>query len=153
MNNFSNVTIRNGTVANNGYGILFFSGANSINHLVEDVLVTRCLLTSIRFVGASSGTIVRRNVVSQNGGSTVAGASSIAIATAGGVRIERNTITDVNLANTAGRVGISGVPGDFMIRNTVTNSVNGINAGKYQRNLFINCTTPLANGFDAGGNN
>ena len=158
VGNVSSVTIRNGTVANNGNAIVFFPGTNSINHLVEDVNVTRCLRQGIFFQSSSSGSIVRRNVITQTGGYTGStNAEAFAIALAGGVRAEKNVIVDVTARGTGGAYGISGSGGDFMIANTVSNGSGGsvavgVVGGKYQRNLILNFGTPFANGTDAGGN-
>ena len=157
--NVSNVTIRNGTVANNAYGIYFAGGANSINHLVEKVNVTRCYLAGIYFlaIGASSGSIVRENTVSQTGNSTLNGSpqSAFGIYTGGGVRIEDNTITDVSSTGTSG-VTISGIDAtstDVVIGNTISNSTgNGVHLGKCQNNLTNNCGMPFLGTTDAGGN-
>ena len=151
----SNVTIRNGTVANNGVGIAFTgSSTNSINHLVESVNFTRCYLAGVSFGGASPGSIVRNNTFSQIGGSTAAANSDAsAILTLGGVRAERNSVATVTVTGSGISYGINAATSDFLIGNTISNSQVGIAGGKYLNNLTSGCTTPFSGGVNAVGNN
>ena len=154
MGNVSNVTIMNGTVANNGYGIFFNAGANSINQLVDSVNVTRCYRAGIYFAGATAGSIVRGNTVSQTGG--VGGSADVrayGIFTLGGVLIDSNTVSRVTGTNLGGSFGISADNGSFVVRNTVSTAGLGFFGGKYQDNLTLNCTTTFSGGTDATGNN
>ena len=157
VSNVSNVTIQNGTIANNGFGIVFALGSGGINHLVQDLVITRCLISGISFNSASSGSLVRRNVISQIGGYTASTNSNAqGIFTKGGVRMDDNVITDVAGTGTGAATGIFGAAGDFMIANTIYNSgttgTAGISGGKYQRNIVTNFNTGVTGGTDAGGN-
>ena len=99
---------------------------------------------------------MRRNVVSQNGGSTARGRPLHRHVSPG--RHPRREEHHHRRDRARGRrrhvqAGISCTAGNFLIGNTVTNAPIGINGGKYQNNLFINCATPFTGGFNAGGNN
>ena len=158
VNNFSNVTIRNGTVANNGFGIFFVNGTNSINHLVEKLNVTRCYRAGVFFAGNTDSSIIRNNTFSQIGGATPIGGgvnnlSSYAIQATDGLRVERNSITGVSVLGNGTAVGIySPVGGTFVIGNAISNSTIGVFQGKYQSNLTFGCSTPFQAGTDAGRN-
>ena len=153
VNDVSNVTIRNGTVANQGYGIRYVgTAANSINHLVENLNVTRCYISGIYMGASSAGTILRDNTFSQIGGATV-NAPTSAISTAGGVRIEDNAVTSVVSAPAFNAIGISLGAGDFAIGNTVAGCTFGIVGGKYLNNLTLNCGNAFFGGTNAIGNN
>ena len=157
VENVSNVTIRNGTLANDGYGIALKGGSNALNYLVENVNFTRCYFSGVFFFTASPGSVVRRCSFSQIGGTAYTGSSPIAIRTAGGVRVENNAITNVT-ASSAGNtgVGIKGDGADLAIGNTIYNVSSGIimsAQGKYLDNLTSICTTPFTGGVNATGNN
>ena len=153
----SNVTIRNGTIANNGYGIVVNStSTNGINHLYENLNITRCLSVGIIFTGDTASTIVRSNTISQIGGFSGQASNGAGIACLAGVRIENNFVNSVAGASVgSGNVGtgIGTGPGSFTIGNTITNCNNGIVGGKYKDNLTFGCTTPFSGGTDATGNN
>ena len=152
VGNVSNVKIRNGTVANNGFGIYFFPGANSINHLVENVNITRCLFGGVFFAANTASSIVRNCTISQIAGNTEgAGRVIVGISCGTGVRIENNFVDTVT-GGTDNR-GINQSVGSFAIGNTVVGSTIGVFGGKYQNNLTANCTTPFSSGIDAGLNN
>ena len=152
----SNVIIRNGTVANNGYGILYTGGVtNCINHLVEKVNLTRCYLAGISFTNASPGTVIRSCTLSQMGNSTFAvNQDAAGINAAGGVRIARNVVSGVTATGSGHSFGIYSRAGtDFAVGNVVSNSFYGVFGGKYLDNLTNGCTAPFTGGTNATGNN
>ena len=79
--------------------------------------------------------------------------SPTAIYTAGGVRIENNSIANVTPSGSGSSYGISVGTGSFVISNTVSNCGVGISGGKYLNNLTSGCTTPFQGGTNAIGNN
>ena len=157
VGNVSNVTIRNGTVANNAYGILF-SGTlpNSINHRVENVNATRCYVSGIYVPNPTSGTVLRQNSVSQTGGAITPGGDAMdayAIYCNGGVRVEANSITDVASPGAFLVSGIDAAPDAFIIGNTISKSGGfGVRFGKCQNNLTNACMTPFNSTINGGGN-
>ncbi len=153
-NGGSNIVIRNGTLANMGYGISFDgSSTNNINHLAEFLNFTRCYIYGVYFASDSAGSQIRDSVYSQIG-NTSTNTNAAAIYTFDGVRVERCVIAGVTAATvgTSSR-GIDGGGGSFYINNTISNCTTGILRGKYRDNLTSNCTTPFSSGVDAGGNN
>ena len=158
VGNVGNVTIRNGTVANNCYGIRF-TGAlpTSINHLVENVNITHCLLYGFYFNSSSAGSIIRTNTISQIGGYTGSSLSALGVYCFAGVSIENNFINSVTGGtfggNTGDGYGIDQDGGSFAIGNKITNCTYGVKYGKYKDNLTDNVTTPFSGGIDVGGNN
>ena len=149
----SNVTIRNGTVANNGYGIFFTNNANNLNHLIENVNVTRCYIGGIYVASVSPGTVIRQNTISQTGNATGGSGFCYGIYTFGGVRIENNVIATVTATASGTSYGINSDTGSFSIGNTISNALVGIKYSKYQNNLTEGCATPFQFGTDAGNNN
>ncbi len=155
----SNVTVRNGTLANNAYGVRFTGGAtNGINYRVENVVFTRLYLEGILAnVANSSASLVRNCFFSQIGGSTTASnGKAAAICCSGGWRIDGCVITNVFKTPAQGSglgYGIDGLSGSFYIGNTVSTCDVGLQFGKYQNNLTSGCATPFQLGTDAGGNN
>ena len=152
----ANVTIRNGLIAGDAYGINFSSGnlANSRNYLVDTVTITHCYLEGIHFNESAAGSQVKNCSFSLIGNSTITGSvSPAAIYSNGGVRIENNNIGSVTATGTGKSYGINGYTGDFMIGNTISGCYYGISDGKYANNLFYDVTSTVTNGTDAGGNN
>ena len=153
VGNVSNVTVRNGTVANNGYGIFFASGVNNLNQLVENVNATRCYVGGIYVASISPGTVIRQNTISQIGSASGGSGFCYGIYTFGGVRIENNVIVSVTATGSGTSYGINSDTGSFTVGNTISNALVGIKYSKYQNNLTEGCATPFQFGTDAGGNN
>ena len=160
VNDVSNVTIRNGTVANGAYGIRFSGNANSLNYLIESVNLTRCYIYGVQFVNPAPGSLVLGNSFSQIGGSTTAANVTVAAirTKGGGIRIENNTISSVTPTGTADGYGIECLSADFTIGNSISNATYAIymyTGGKNLNNLTSNCSsTPfLGGGTNATGNN
>ena len=161
VGNVTNVTVRNGTLANTGYGIRIAGGnGTSINHLFENLNITRCFFDGIRFgAGTSAGTVVRGNVITQIGQNPnfdFGGVDARAIAGGGGARIEDNVVDTVVAFSGGISYGIRAAPGDLCIGNTVSNCQTGIQAlgsAKYLDNLTFGCATPFSGGTNATGNN
>ncbi len=155
----SNVTVRNGTLANNAYGIRFTGGAtNGINYRVENVVFTRLYLDGILTTAVNtSASLIRNCFFSQIGGSTTANnGKAAAICCSGGWRIDGCVITNVFKTPAQGSglgYGIDGLAGSFYIGNTISTCDVGLQFGKYQNNLTSGCATPFQLGTDAGGNN
>ena len=158
VGNYANVTIENGTVAGNTYGIFFAATtiAASRNYLVDSVVVTRCYDAGVWFdsdIGAT-GSVVRRCSFSTIGNSTYGSVNNpSAIYTYGGVRIENNTIGGITATGSGASYGINAASGDYAIGNTITGCTYGIFNGKYLNNLTYGCTTPFLDGVNATGNN
>lgn len=152
--NAGNISVKNGTVSNMGYGIgMFGTTANNISQSIERVNFIRCYVYGIYISTASSGTRISSCAFSQMG-KTSSGLTPIAIHDSGGIRVENCTIGDVT-ATVSPFIsqGISGALGSFYINNTISNCTTGIFSGKYKDNSFYNCTTTVISGADAGGNN
>ena len=154
VNNVANVTIRNGLLANEGFGIVFYGGNNARNYKVEDMTISRCYVTGVYFGSAAPGSLVRNNAFSNIGGYTGNPDSSTdAILAQGGTRLENNTIATVTATGTGTGYGILASGTDFALGNTISNCKVGISGGKYLNNLTANCTTPFNGGTNATGNN
>ena len=153
--NVANVSIRNGLVSNDGYGIYFNGDTNARNYTVENLTISRCYLDGLIFFNAAPGSLVRTNSFSNLGNSTAsASVASEAIYTSGGVRVESNSVATVTATGDGqASTGIDAIDSDFIVRNTISNCTVGITGGKYQDNLTSGCTTPFTGGTDAGGNN
>ena len=151
--NVGNVTIRNGTVANQGYGIYFVGGANAINYLLENLNVTHCYIAGVNFNGVTVGSIVRSCSVSQIGdaNSSSPSGNTFGLRDVGGVRIQGNTIGNVNgRGNNYGIYSFSFTT--VTIDNVITNCATGIGGTTYKNNVTSGCTAPFSGGLDAGGN-
>ena len=157
VSNVSNVTIRNGTVANSGFGVTFLGGSNALNYLVENVNCTRCYFKGVRMYSAAPGSVVRRCRFSQIGGTTAYDISPIAISTSGGVRIVNNAISTVTPSSSGSTgCGIVSEGADLATGNTIYNAGIGIAmtaVGKFLDNLTSSCATPFSGGVNAIGNN
>ena len=149
-----NVTIRDGLVAGDAYGIYFSAttATNSRNYVVESVTVTRCYYCGIYVRSAAPGSQINTCAFSFIGNSALA-SNPVAIWTHVGVRVERNNIGDVTGPGGAASVGISATHGDFIISNTISNCTYGSLSGKCSNNLTYNVGTPFFGIIDAGGNN
>ena len=154
VSDVGNVTIRNGTVANNAYGISFGGSGNARNYLVENVNFTNTYQFGLNFASNAPGSIARNNSISEIGGTTAGANFNVyGIRSNGGVRIENNTINEVTATGTGISYGIFAATGDFSIGNTISSCAVGINAGKYKDNLTSGCATAFQNGAAVGFNN
>lgn len=150
----ANVSIRNGLVANDGFGIAFSGGSNSRNYSVENVTISRCYIDGVRFNGTAPGSIVRTCSFSNLGNSTYQSTlSPDAVHSFGGVYIQDNSIANVTPTGNVLSFGLNMGTGDFAVGNTISNCSVGILSGKYLNNLTSGCTTPFSGGINASGNN
>ena len=152
-----NVTIRNGTISGNVFGILIssVSAADSRNYHFDSLVVTRCYECGIYFGGGvpAPGSVVRNCSFTAIGNYTYApNESAAAIQSGGGVRTEKNTIGDVTATGSGTSYGIFAAAGDFEIGNTITGCYYAISGGNNLNNLTSGCTMPFIGGTNATGN-
>ena len=144
--NKKNVIIRNGMIRGAYKGVEML-GASSVGALVERLVVDLSRYRGIEVDGA--GAVVRDNVVSNTGGSTVSTPATGILVVSGTAVVERNV---VSVADT----GID-IAGEALVAfNRILTATAGISfsgSGKYANNLTAACTTPFTGGTDAGGNN
>lgn len=153
IGNYANVTVRNGLIANEEYGILVTGGSNARNYVFENLAISRCYFTAIIVFADAPGTLIRNNIVSNIGGAS-GGGSAIGIFSGVGARFENNTVTNSSTSlGGSSSVGIETDTGSFLIGNTITNFTTGISGGKYLNNLTSGCNTPFTGGVNATGNN
>ena len=147
----ANVTIRNGTVANNGFGISF-TASSSIDQPPESRTCESPAATCPASASTPlpAGSLVRDNVITEIGGTTN-GLNQNGIITGGGVRIENNIIRMLTVSSTTG-IATSNANDDFVIRNTVSLAGIGIRHGICQNNLTSSCVISFTDAVDAGGN-
>ena len=154
VTNVANVSVRNGLVANEAYGVIFQGGTNSRNYTVENVTVSRCYIDGVRFLGTAPGSIVRTCSFSNLGNSTnQSTVSPDGVHSLGGVRIENNSIATVTPTGNVQSFGLLLGSTDLAIGNTISNTTVGISGGKYLNNLTSGCTVPFQGGTNATGNN
>ncbi len=152
----ANVTIKNGTVANDGFGIDFTGTTDPRNYVVDSVTFTHCYLIGVQFDNPVIGGVVRYSKFSDLGNSTNAYNGAVTgMHTNGGVRIEKNTIDTLTAAQGNSSTGIysNSDNGDFAIGNTIANCDYGIFNCTYLNNLTTNISqTSFAGGTNASGN-
>ncbi len=157
VGNVSNVTIRNGTLTNNCYGIAFNGGASARSYLVENVIILKCYFVGMYFGSLAPGSVVRNNSVSGIGGFTgTTNFNALGIYSIGGVSIENNHFATITGGGTGTSTGIVAGATDFVVGNKISNCTVGITMGggtKFLNNLTANCTTPFSGGTNATGNN
>ena len=158
VGNVANVTIRNGTVAGNAFGIEFAAttAANSRNYLVDTVTVTRCYLCGVYFVNniGAPGSLVRNCLVSLIGNSTAGSIGPVGILPQGGVRVESNNIGSLTATGTGKKsYGILAAATDLCIGNTISSCDVGIQGSKFLNNLTTSVGTAFVGGTNATGNN
>ena len=161
----ANVTIKNGTVSGNAYGIYFAatSAGAGRNELVDSIVATRCYLYGIYFDSAYNGapsSRVRNCVVTNIGGSTsAANVNAVGINTTGSVRVENNTVSGLTSTGDGSTFGIatanpSYALADFAIGNTISGCAYGVYGHSINlNNLTYGCTTAFVSGTNATGNN
>jgi hypothetical protein len=160
-NEYGNLTIKNGSIAYCKDGIVFTGNDNptttrNINHVVENMRITRCYEYGIYIPASSPGTVVSNCQFSQIAGSTVSGAFAIAVYGPGS---DQTILVRDNIVNTVGPTASfpaygAGIVYAFAVRNSVASCASyGFIGGKYQNNLTSNCPTPFTGGVDAGHNN
>lgn len=158
--NRQNITVKNGIVRGFAVGV-FFQGASSAGHLVEDIRADLNTTAGIAVEGLRH--IVRNNQVISTGGSTVAvgpGQFILGIFMEGaGNRVINNDVAGVSRGGAEGAGGIvigTGI-NNLVVENRITSVTDyGIyfeGSGKYRDNLTSGMPTPYTGGTDAGGNN
>lgn len=151
----NNVTVKNGTIGDIGYGIIALgNGFNSHGQRFENLNFSQCYIYGISFSSSSYGSLVSACIFSKIGNTTSGLTPAAIVDSTGGIRVQDCAIGEVT-SIVAGdpATGISGAPGSFYLNNSIANCKTGIFRGKYKDNLFFNCTTTIASGTDAGGNN
>ncbi len=146
----ANVTIKNGTVANDGIGIDFTGFTDPRNYVVDSVTFTHCYYIGAFFENPVIGGVVRYCKFSDLGTSTRP--VVIGLYTAGGVRAEKNTVDTLISSQNGTTYGIGANESDFCIGNTIANCDIGINTSTYLNNLTISVTTAFTGGTAATGN-
>ncbi len=160
-----NVTIKNGSVRGFHFGIaLENSTGGSEGHIVEDIRADQN--TFIGILAQGTGIIVRNNLVSQTGGSTVpaAGGNGYGIAVDGEQnRVINNDVLDTFATNqgVADAIQIAGT-NELVVNNRTTVAgvgiffVAGPTTGKFRDNMTSGVGTPFifpVGVIDAGNNN
>ena len=155
-----NITIKNGTVRGFLRGI-WFDGAASQGHVVEDMRLDQNTFVSIQVQAARS--IIRNNLVVATGGCTTCGANAdafgITVSSSAETRVLNNDVIDTvpTGSGTAWGIRFSSALGVLAVNNRISSADNGIDynlsSGKYRDNITFFVTTPYTGGTDVGNNN
>jgi len=160
----ANITVRNGTIRGFHYGIQFAGSKGSRNHLLEHLKITDSLDSAIILYG--DGSVVRRNMLLNNGFDTGPGARFVLYAQGTGIHIADNQIVESGIGVTVNEVvGIrTNGSGIAVERNVVSNAEIGphnsrgiiVNGSATARNSvvgnrIVNMKIGIMNGFGSAG--
>ena len=70
-----------------------------------------------------------------------------------GATVQGCTVSQINGGSGGNGTAIVLSAGSVARQNTLSSTLYGVYGGKYQDNLTTDCTYPVSNGTDAGGNN
>jgi hypothetical protein len=159
----ANITVRNGTIRGHHYGIQI-SGKGSRSHLLEDLKITDSMDSAIVLYG--DGSVVRRNMLLNNGFDTGPGARFVMFAQGNGIHIADNQVVESGIGVTVNEVvGIrTNGSGIAVERNVVSNAaigthnsrgiiVNGVATARNSvvGNRIVNMKIGIMNGFGTAG--
>jgi hypothetical protein len=160
----ANITVRNGTIRGFHYGIQISGSKGSRSHLLEHLKITDSLDSAIILYG--NGSVVRKNMLLNNGFDTGPGARFVLYASGDGIHIADNEIVESGIGVTVNEVvGIrTNGSGIAVERNVVSNVeigphnsrgiiVNGVATARNSvvGNRIVNMKIGIMNGFGSAG--
>jgi hypothetical protein len=159
----ANITVRNGTIRGHHYGIQI-SGKLSRGHLLEHLKITDSLDSAIILYG--DGSVVRHNMLLNNGFDTGPGARFVMFVSGDGIHIADNQVVESGIGVTVNEVvGIrTNGSGIAVERNVISNAeigphnsrgiiVNGVSTARNSvvGNRIVNMKIGIMNGFGSAG--
>ena len=150
----SNVTVRNGTIVNCAFGIVFqgdpASTNDNVNEQIDNVRVANCNIIGIDLEYAPSSRVTNCQLAQIGAPNSSA---TIGINVNGpAVTIQGNSISNISGTGGTATYCIYVDPGTFVRSNQLSGATFGVEGGIYQSNLADNCTTSFDGGVDGGNN-